>query len=103
MKYSVIAIVAGAALLGGCAQSQSMGEGSATPPPPSTPTCSNEGLDMFVGQKANAELGARMLEVSGARNLRWVPPRSAVTMDFRQDRLTVSYDDDMMVTRLSCG
>jgi hypothetical protein len=34
--------------------------------------------------------------------LRWVPPRTAVTMDYRPDRLTVSYDDAMVITKVSC-
>lgn len=66
-------------------------------------TCSHEGLDAFIGQKATAELGARLLAASHARTLRWGPPRSAMTMDFRADRLTVSYDDDMVVQSAHCG
>ena len=44
-----------------------------------------------------------MLKATGARHLRWVPPRTAVTMDFRADRLTVSYDDNMVIERVSCS
>lgn len=53
--------------------------------------------------KATGELGREMLAATGARVLRWAPPRTAVTMDFRGDRLTVSYDDDYVITRVSCG
>ncbi len=56
-----------------------------------------------VGHRATAEAGATLLELTGARTLRWVPPRTAVTMDFRPDRLTVSYDDDMIIERITCG
>lgn len=83
---------------------------------PATPTperaCDPSGLvsfagdvaiERFVGEQATAELGAQMLEATGAHILRWVPPRTAVTMDFRADRLTVSYDDAMMIIRASCG
>ena len=65
--------------------------------------CRSEQLNQFVGQKADAALGARMLEVSGARVLRWVAPGMAVTMDFRQDRLTVTYDAAYVITQASCG
>ncbi|HZV18808.1 MAG TPA: I78 family peptidase inhibitor [Sphingobium sp.] len=65
--------------------------------------CKHEGLESFTGQKATAELGATLLARSGARTLRWGPPRSAMTMDFRPDRLTVSYDDAMVVTSVHCG
>ncbi|HMO68727.1 MAG TPA: I78 family peptidase inhibitor, partial [Novosphingobium sp.] len=40
---------------------------------------------------------------TGARTLRWMPPRTAVTMDYRADRLTVSYDDNRIIERISCG
>lgn len=65
--------------------------------------CRNEGLDRFVGRKADEALGAELLKVSHATRLRWGPPGSAMTMDFRPDRLTVSYDEAMTVTRASCG
>jgi len=65
--------------------------------------CKHEGLESFNGQKATADLGATLLARSGARTLRWGPPRSAMTMDFRPDRLTVSYDDDMVITSAHCG
>ena len=73
-----------------------------TPTPPQV-QCDNSKLDGFVGQKASAELGARMMSASGAKALRWGPPRSAMTMDFRPDRLTVAYDDAMTVTSARCG
>ena len=65
--------------------------------------CDASGLQDHIGHTASAKSGAILLELSGARVLRWVPPRSAVTMDYRQDRLTVSYDDDMEIIRISCG
>ena len=65
--------------------------------------CDASGLQDHIGHKATAKSGAILLELSGARLLRWVPPRTAVTMDYRQDRLTVSYDDDMAIIRISCG
>ena len=75
----------------------------APPPPPSGMTCDASGMQDHVGHTVSASSGATLLELSGARVLRWVPPRTAVTMDFRQDRLTVSYDDEMRITRISCG
>jgi hypothetical protein len=90
-----------AALLAGCA--------AATPPPDETPpahdikdTCRREAGERFVGQKATAALGREMLAATAATILRWVPPRTAVTMDFNPSRLTVSYDDDFVITQVSC-
>lgn len=65
--------------------------------------CRNDGLDRFTGRTVTAELGAEMLKVSHARTLRWGAPGTAMTMDFRQDRLTVSYDDKMVITAARCG
>ena len=65
--------------------------------------CSASGVQDRIGQRATAELGGLLLRETSARVLRWVPPRTAVTMDFRADRLTVSYDDNMVIERISCG
>lgn len=65
--------------------------------------CNAAPAQAMVGQKATADAGASLLKVTGARGLRWVPPRSAVTMDYRADRLTVRYDDAYTITAASCG
>jgi len=65
--------------------------------------CEPSGVQGMVGEVATQELGAMLLERTGARVLRWVPPNTAVTMDYRLDRLTVSYDADMVIERISCG
>jgi hypothetical protein len=80
------------------------GQGPETPPAASAQgPCRNDGLERFVGRKANAELGAELLRASGAKTLRWGGPGMAMTMDFRPDRLTVSYDEAMVVTSARCG
>ncbi|WP_176592016.1 I78 family peptidase inhibitor [Sphingobium sp. EM0848] len=79
------------------------GAGPATPPATAEGPCRNEGLDRFIGQTASAGLGAELLKASGARTLRWGAPGMAMTMDFRPDRLTVSYDARMMITSAHCG
>jgi Peptidase inhibitor I78 family len=78
-----------------------------TPPDdlPATPEamCAADPAQSLMGRKADASTGAELLRLTGAKTLRWVPPRSAVTMDYRADRLTVSYDDDYTIVRISCG
>ena len=88
-------------LLAGCADT--------LPPPDAAPpvhdirgTCQREPGQRFVGTKATEAIGREMLAATGATSLRWVPPRTAVTMDFNPSRLTVSYDDDYVITRISC-
>jgi len=67
-----------------------------------TGECKVEPAQAFIGRKASAEMGAELLKATGARVIRWVPPRTMVTMDFRPDRLTVHYDDAMVIERVSC-
>ena len=66
-------------------------------------TCRGDELGRFVGQAASQELGAEMLRATGARTLRWVAKGMMVTMDFREDRLTVWLTADNRVERANCG
>lgn len=65
--------------------------------------CDASGVQARLGNPASADVGAELLTSSGARSLRWIPPRTAVTMDWRPDRLNVAYDDTMIITRIHCG
>ena len=65
-------------------------------------SCRAEPGQRFIGTRATAEVGSQLMIATGAKVLRWVPPRTAVTMDFNPSRLTVSYDDDMVITQVSC-
>lgn len=56
----------------------------------------------FIGRTANAEVGQELLAATGAARIRWVPPRTMVTADFQPDRLTVRYDDAMVIEQVSC-
>lgn len=78
-------------------------QSDATAPGPPPGSCNGAVLGQFTGQPASAELGAKMLKASGARVIRWVPKGSAVTMDYRHDRLTVALDESNRVERASCG
>lgn len=65
--------------------------------------CNSDALASYVGKEVTAELGAELLAKSGARTLRWGAPGMAMTMDYREDRLTVSYDEAMIITSARCG
>lgn len=65
--------------------------------------CDAAPAQSHIGHKATAASGAELMRITRSQTLRWVPPRTAVTMDFRADRLTVSYDDNMIIERISCG
>ena len=84
----------------GCAATP--GSGPAAAPEPKA-LCKADALPPFIGQTASVATGAAILKASGARTLRWAGPGMAVTMDYRPDRVTVSYDENMAITRASCG
>ena len=65
--------------------------------------CAAESVQYAIGQKSSTELGSKLVKESGSASLRWLPPRSAATMDYRADRLNVHYDDEMIITRINCG
>lgn len=65
--------------------------------------CDAANVQSYLGSMVTEELGAKVLSETGSRILRWIPPRSAVTMDYRTDRVSISYDDQRMVTAIRCG
>lgn len=65
--------------------------------------CDAETVQSFVGQTIKAETGEQILVRSGAASLRWGPPDSAWTMDYRADRVNVRYDRAMTITDITCG
>lgn len=99
MKAILGLALAGMALAG-CTTTSGDGELVARPP---AGECDASGVQGLIGQVATAEIGTRLLRETGSRTLRWGPPRSAMTMDYRPDRLTVSYDDNMVIERIICG
>jgi hypothetical protein len=86
--------------LGACATAQPAYPGSAGDP---AHKCNNSNIQQFVGQPRSSALEQQMLQVSGAATVRWVPQGTAVTMEFRADRLTVFLDANNRVERISCS
>lgn len=100
-RYAIGAALA--ASLAACATVPAYSTGEEPPARQPEGECDASGVQDMLGEVATQELGATLLERTGARVLRWVPPNTAVTMDYRLDRLTVSYDADMVIERISCG
>lgn len=99
---SLIAL-APAAALAACATTSADEPAAPAPEPGEAAMCDAAPAQSFVGRKATGEIGAQIVEATGARQLRWGPPRTAFTMDFRPDRVNVIYDDDMTITKITCG
>lgn len=98
-----IRLLAIAAVLPLAACTQEKPPVESTPPPPAEMTCNAAAAASYVGQTANADVGSAIVKATGARTLRWGPPRSAMTMDYRQDRVNVIYDDAYKITQVTCG
>jgi len=65
--------------------------------------CDTAGTDRFIGQQGTSETGAAIMRASHAAVLRWAPPGVMLTMDYRQDRVTIYLDADRKVTDVKCG
>jgi len=73
------------------------------PPPPVPMVCNAAAAQSYVGRDATQSIGKAIVEDSGARSLRWGPPNSAWTMDYREDRVNVRYDAKMKIVEITCG
>lgn len=57
----------------------------------------------LVGRMQSEKTGAEALRLSGARTLRWIAPDTAVTMDYRIDRLNLRTDEAGKILTVDCG
>ena len=65
--------------------------------------CDAAPAQKLIGQTATQALGADALRLTRSKQLRWAPPGAILTMDYRMDRVTVGYDERMVVTSVRCG
>lgn len=65
--------------------------------------CHAETLTALSGQMASQEVIDRAVRDAGARTIRVVKPGMAVTMDYREDRVTVRVDEQNKIISASCG
>lgn len=80
------------------------GEPMPIPPAPEKATaCGAEKLTAFVGKKRTDAISAEVARISGAKNIRWIKPGMAVTMDYREDRLNVRVNEKGVILSFNCG
>ena len=70
---------------------------------PVAATCNADSLGDLIGKRASDARADVMQTRSGARTLRWIAPNTAVTMDFRADRLNVYVDAKGRIERFTCA
>lgn len=113
MRASLFAVLPLCAVLSACATGNADGAGSASSalslsspsllPIDNGPACNPDVLPAYVGKTATPALLEEAKTRSGARQLRIGKPGMAMTMDFRQDRLTVFVDADNRIEAINCG
>lgn len=65
--------------------------------------CDPEKLTGLAGQTASEAVIKKAVQDSGARHARVLKPGMAMTMDFREDRLSIEVDDQNRIVRANCG
>ena len=87
-----------AAMLGACAAQQPPVHGV-------TPghKCDATGTESFIGRIRTDSTGAAIQRATRAAVVRWSPPGTMLTMDYREDRVTVWLDQAKRITKIRCG
>jgi hypothetical protein len=99
-------ILLGILPLAACSHAGGSTAHASTPPPVAAEgvhECQPDKLEAFTGRLADEATVKQLVAASGARNARVVKPGMAVTMDFRQDRVTVQVDAQNRIERANCG
>ncbi|KQM65869.1 hypothetical protein ASE75_06485 [Sphingomonas sp. Leaf17] len=65
--------------------------------------CTTDALADLIGKRAKTALGSAAMQRSGAKAMRWLRPDSAMTMDYRTDRLNILLNETDMVIGFRCG
>jgi len=65
--------------------------------------CDEANTSQYVGQLGTADTGAAILRATKAAVLRWAPPNTMLTMDYREDRVTIWVDEAKKITKIRCG
>lgn len=95
MRRIVLLALAGAAA--GCAPQKK------AEPLPAMVECDANRVQDLKGKLRSSAVEADALARSGAKRVRWIEPGSAVTMDFRVDRLNLHVDKAGTITDARCG
>ena len=85
--------------------SASANQSDATPVHGVTPghKCTADDTARFIGQEGTETTGSAILKASNAAVLRWAPPGVMLTMDYREDRVTIWLDSARKITKIRCG
>jgi len=103
MSPARIAPLVLALMLAGCASQPAQEGASAAAAPEMSIQCRAERVQAFVGHAWSAALAEQARVDSASASVRVIRPGTAVTKDYRADRLNLHLDGSGIVTRISCG
>jgi len=92
-----------ALLLAGCTTPPADGDSAPAAAPAMSTQCRAERVQAFVGHAWSAALSEQARVDSASASVRVIRPGTAVTRDYRVDRLNLHLDGSGVVTRISCG
>jgi hypothetical protein len=103
MRIVSMASVAALATLAACsAQNGSPPEQAPVPQSAGSDACGASKVRNYLGTQPTDEILAKIKSASGAQAIRVVGPNDAMTMDFREDRLTITIGEDGRIKSLRC-
>lgn len=73
------------------------------PMPPQQMTCVPDGAQWALGQRASADVVARVKADSDASVVRVIRPGEMITMDFSGVRVDIRVDGDTRILAVTCG
>jgi hypothetical protein len=88
-----------AAALTGCNSTPTPDKSTPTP----TGQCNAAAVQDLIGKQANPEMLDQARRESGASIARILRPGDIVTLEYNDQRLTLSTDDALVIKRLNCG
>ena len=100
MKGLAVSLLFAAA---GCASAPPAGAEASPGPESAAPECDAARAQHLIGRQQSEQVAGEALRLTGARALRWLPPGTMVTMDYRADRLNIDLDAAGKITSLRCG
>jgi nitrous oxide reductase accessory protein NosL len=107
MSRSISLCFATALLLSGCASVEGRRVATGVREPISLrdddDMCGMSLVQTYVGLRANDTVRNQVQARSEAATIRWIAAGSAVTMDFRGDRLNAVLDENGVIETLRCG
>ncbi|AWA38978.1 I78 family peptidase inhibitor [Pseudomonas sp. 22105] len=102
-KFASLGALMAVALLAGCTTTSSESQKDPVATEAGHGRCEVSAAEFALGKKASPELLEQARKKAGAQNARFLKPNDMITLEYRSDRLNLNTDQNLVVTRVSCG